>query len=317
MSGRGGRGRHNNNNGGGRGRDSGRGRSEGRGGRGGRGGPPGGRGGGRGSGREPQGRGRGGREQHRGGRGGRDAGRGGGRDAGRGAGRGSEPPCPPQATTNLIPCTISSLQTFYVYGIDCRHPNNKPIDSRSRRSSLFYLGVFGPNGLLERHYSNQSNSAKEVREQVDEWKRLVYFQNSVLFTPRPLPLDVSQGPILLVGDTVKSDNGDVLSVTDCTVYSPPVELVGPSSGSTASSHRAAPQATEVTIDLRCKDCIKSFKDEKAMMLHCRTLGHSPVTVDVGGKEETMTKKKAANREVFLQYANVVLKRALGERLKPW
>jgi hypothetical protein len=27
--------------------------------------------------------------------------------------------------------------------------------------------------------------------------------------------------------------------------------------------------------------------------------------------------KVANREIFLQYANVVLKRALGERLAPW
>ena len=272
MSGRGGRGRHNSG-----GRDSGRGRSEGR------------------------GRGRGGPQGSQGGRGGgRGRGPTGGRDGGRG-GRG-EAPCPPVASSNVIPCNISPLQTFYVYGIDCRNANDKPIDSRSRRGTLFNLAIFGPNGLMERHYSKNP----KVRDIKEEWRRILYFQNSVLFSPRPLPMvDVSQGPAILIGNDVKSDNGDILTLTDVTVYSPPVELVG------IKPARAAPQASEITIDLRCRDCIKSFQDEKAMMLHCRELGHVPVTA--GGKEET----KVANREVFLQYANVILKRALGERLKPW
>jgi hypothetical protein len=94
------------------------------------------------------------------------------------------------------------------------------------------------------------------------------------------------------------------------VYSPPAELL--------PKPRAAPQAAEpieasmanLTVELRCNDCIKTFGDEKALIAHCSQMGHSPVMVGDKGA-------KVANISLFLQYANVVLKRALGERLAPW
>ncbi len=68
----------------------------------------------------------------------------------------------------------------------------------------------------------------------------------------------------------------------------------------------------LTTDLRCAGCIKSFVDEKALLVHCQMTGHAPMFARTGGERAIL-----ANREVFLQYANVVLKRALGERLAPW
>lgn len=268
MSGRGGRGRHNT--------------------------PSGGRGGGRG--RHDSGRGRSGG----GGRGGR----------GGGGGRGPPTHCPPVASSNLVACTVSPLIKFYVYGIDAKSKSGQPIDSRSRRGSLFNMGVLGKEGLIARSLEEGGvANAKKLQEECNSWRRILYFQNSVVFSPRALPVDLSNGPVPLVGggDAPTSDNGDCMTITDVTVYGPPVEL----------ATRAAPQASgpidamaALTIDLRCSDCTKSFVNEQAMMLHCKELGHSPV---VAGNE----KLTAANKELFLQYANVVLSRALSERLAPW
>lgn len=154
-----------------------------------------------------------------------------------------------------------------------------------------------------------------------EWSRVLYFQNSVVFSRDPLPIDMSNGPVVLVGSgDVPSDNGDQMEITDVTCYSPPVELTGQVAG------RAAPQAAdivqsigELSVELRCGGCpgvpcTKTFVDEQAMMRHCAQVGHSPVIVgDKGGTDDI----QAATKEIFLQYANVVLKRALGERLMPW
>jgi hypothetical protein len=200
-----------------------------------------------------------------------------------------------------------------VYGLDAKSRNGSQIDSRSRRAQLFGFGVFDCKvGLLAR----QNHEGRKIQEVVNEWKRILFHQNSVVFSPRPLPVDLSAGPVPLVGGgsgSPESDNGDALTITDVSVYSVPKELL-------EEVQRAAPQASsaleasmrELTIDLRCSDCTKSFLDEMAMKQHCEITGHSPVIMGKGGGG-----LKVANREIFLQYANVVLKRALGERLAPW
>eukprot|EP00804_Cyclotella_cryptica_P022927 CCRYP_018744-RA/>CCRYP_018744-RA protein AED:0.29 eAED:0.29 QI:71/1/1/1/1/0.85/7/1036/740 len=310
MSARGGRGRGGRGDhpppGGGRGRGGGRdgGRGEARG------------GGGRGGGRFDSGRGGGG------GRGGRD---GGGRDSGRGGGRGrgrSEPPCPAEASSNVIPCSVSPSLRFFVYGVEATSKKGKQIDSRSRRGQLFGMAVFDAKvGLLARNYD--ANCGKKLEDVIAEWRRLLFFQNSVIFAARPLPgmEPLAKGEsVPLVGGgkgTPESDNGDAMTVTDVTQYSPPVEMI-PASAS-APKKAAPPKAdsleasmASLTVDLRCADCIKSFVDEKALLAHCQMTGHAPVIAGSGGQEA-----KPANREVFLQYANVVLKRAMGERLAPW
>ena len=68
----------------------------------------------------------------------------------------------------------------------------------------------------------------------------------------------------------------------------------------------------LTADLRCAGCIKSFGDEKALLAHFQMKGHVPMFVGTGGEGAVLAK-----RELVLQYANLVLKRALGERLAPW
>ncbi|KAL7520247.1 hypothetical protein ACHAWX_004980 [Stephanocyclus meneghinianus] len=278
-----------------------------------------GRGGGRDSGSGGAARGGGG-GRFDSGRGGRGGGRdGGGRDSGRGGGRGrSEPPCPAEASSNVIPCTVSPSLRFYVYGVEATSKNGKQIDSRSRRGQLYGLGVFDSKvGLLARNYD--ASCGKKLDDLIAEWRRLLFFQNSVIFAARPLPgMEplAKQESVPLVGGgkgTPESDNGDAMTVTDVTQYSPPAELI-PASASTAAPRKAGTleaSMASLTVDLRCADCIKSFVDDKALLAHCQMTGHAPVIAS-GGEGA-----KPANREVFLQYANVVLKRALGERLAPW
>lgn len=247
-------------------------------------------------------------------------GRGPGRfDSGRGQGRGgrggrSQPPltCPPTALSNILPCSISPNVQFYVYGIDCTNKSGQPIDSRSRRASLFYLGVGCGNythekSLLARSYREQGEG-KKWEEYKNEWGRCIYFQNSVLFCRDPLPIDLTDGPVVLVGggegEGPNSDNGDEMMITDVTRYSIPVELIRD------TSSRAAPQAAdfnvaqsfrELTLELRCagtpgSPCTKTFTDEEGMKRHCAQTGHCPVIVDdvIKGGEEV----KVANKEIF-------------------
>lgn len=314
MSGRG-RGRSE----GGRGRNSGRGgRSEGRG-RGGRSDSA------RDGGRFDSGRGGGGRyESGRGGGRGRESGGGGrGRSGGGRGGRGPEPPCPPTALSNILPCSTSPNLHFYVYGIDCSDKNGKPIDSRSRRASLFYLGMGHGNFTHEKSLlaraCQQYGEGRKLEDYKNEWGRVLYFQNSVVFSRDPLPIDLSEGKqVVLVGggDGPASDDGDGMVITDMTCYSSPVELVG----QRTATLRTAPQAAdELNLELRCggtegAPCTKTFIDEGALKRHCAQTGHSLVIV---GDNVKGGQVKVANTEIFLQYANVVLKRALSERLMPW
>ena len=87
------------------------------------------------------------------------------------------------------------------------------------------------------------------------------------------------------------------------------------------------QPSELSVELRCANCVRTFVDENALVMHCTQLGHFPVTANEGGGMGAMGSSKVeggspiiarpANRQEFVQYANVVLQRALGERLARW
>lgn len=157
---------------------------------------------------------------------------------------------------------------------------------------------------------------------MEDLRRVVFFQSSYVFSARPIPgiLSVPKGGVPIVGGgngTPNSDEGDAMTLTSLTVYSCPKEM-----GVKAPPPRAAPQAggveqlassmEAVTVDMRCADCVFSFVDENSLVAHCRETGHFPVTNT--GEQQAV---RAANKEEFIQYANVVLRRALGERLARW
>ena len=152
---------------------------------------------------------------------------------------------------------------------------------------------------------------------------------STFFSSRPLPglESVPEGGVALVGGgsgTPESDNGDAMTIMTLTVYGTPLEMMDAksrkSSGVAGGSQGAAPRAgptqevtssvSALTLDLRCSNCTKSFVDANALLAHCKESGHFAVT----SSDENIV---PANIEVFTQYANVVLDRAMSERLAKW
>mmetsp|Transcript_21287 Transcript_21287/g.46192 ORF Transcript_21287/g.46192 Transcript_21287/m.46192 type:complete len:966 (-) Transcript_21287:493-3390(-) len=261
-----------------------------------------------------------------GGRGGgyQQGGRGGGGRGGGGRGGRPDPPFPKTALSNLLPCSVMPNFKFYQYGIQCTDKHGNEIASRSRRGTLFNLGIFGPNGHIARNHGSMSKKA------VDDLRRIVFFQSSFVFSARPIPgiESISKDekiPIVGGGNgSPISDEGDAVMLTSLTVCNAPVEM-GLSRKAAAVPQRAAPQAGSpcppvgqvassmktLTVDMRCANCAYTFVDENALIAHCRETGHFPVT---SSDDEGI---RPANREEFIQYANVALRRALGERLARW
>ena len=283
-------------------------------------------------------RGRGG--QHQGGRGGGGRGRGReGRGGGGGRGSSNDAPFPKEALSNLIPCSISSNFVFYQYGIECINKKGKEIDSRSRRGVLFNMGMFGPDGYLARNCNGMS------KKEIEDLRRVLFYQGSYLLSARPIPgvgNNIPDGGIDLVGgggvgsknrrsDGVcpTSDNGDSMILTSVKVFCAPLEMkLGGGNNMAKKEPRAAPQAAEpsvqrvsssmetLTMELRCANCVYTFKDDNSLLMHCRETGHFPVTTP-GDDDGAHPAIHPANKEEFIQYANVVLRRALGERLARW
>lgn len=271
----------------GRGYNNGGGRRGNGGGRGG--GRSGGRGGGRGGGY--QGRGGGGGSQDRGGGGGYQ-GRGGGRDGGRGrgggrsGGRGRGPQITGNVTalTNVILAKTTPGFNFYFYTINSQDKNGNDISSVSRRKHLLHKGLFDK--LLKNH------------PQVESFKRQICLAGGSFYSSTPVPgLETLPLQLLDGSDTEL----DICIVQQVTCFSAPQELVGASA--------QAPVNGAVSVDFRCADCLKSFKDWDGIASHCRAAGHSPATPDPNATASTVP--------VFVQYLNIALQRALGERMVRW
>ena len=67
----------------------------------------------------------------------------------------------------------------------------------------------------------------------------------------------------------------------------------------------------IVMDNRCSQCVKAFPDVRGLLQHCSETGHKPVF----DPKESLTRE--AEPPVFLSYANMVLSRALSERLAKW
>lgn len=233
------------------------------------------------------------------GRGGRGA-RGGGRAAA-GRGRGPTIPAPREALSNLIMANVTHHFKFFQYGLDASTMSGTMIDSRRRRSELFYQGLFQSKGLLARN----GMSSKDI----DDLKRVVFFEGSFCFSARPIPgLKQEELPRVLVGSKERdldgeipmSDNGDHMTVTNCSSYGAPVSIVGP------KKKIPSKESQDITIDKRCSECTQGFSSLEGVMAHCKITGHKAEFGD-----EVL---KPARLEIFLSFCNVVLQRAMGERM---
>lgn len=65
------------------------------------------------------------------------------------------------------------------------------------------------------------------------------------------------------------------------------------------------------MDNRCSQCVKAFPDVRGLLQHCSETGHQPVFNEKGNET------REAEPAVFISFVNMVLSRALSERLAKW
>mmetsp|Transcript_16083 Transcript_16083/g.23679 ORF Transcript_16083/g.23679 Transcript_16083/m.23679 type:complete len:944 (-) Transcript_16083:8-2839(-) len=250
-----------------------------------------GRGGGRGRGSGGR---SGGRGRSSGGGGGRGGGYSGGRSSGGrgsgGRGRGGRGPSLPtkvdKAVSNVIKATATERFSFYLYSFESN------TDSRRRRLEMFDEGL-----------GSKLNAQQ---------KRKVFFEGSVAYSAIAIPgLEKSNLPKDLVkgggGKGNKKSGKEVdefLRVVNVRCLRPPPDLV------LAKSQSGRGTAGMMKADSRCGDCDKVFPDAKALVGHCQSAGHEPVT-------QVPSDAESATHAELLAYCNVVLNRALGERMARW
>jgi hypothetical protein len=279
-------GRGSGNRGGGRsdGRGGGGGRFEGRGGGGG-GGRFEGRGGGRGGGGRSDGGGRGG--------GGRsDGGRGGGRGDGGGRFSSAPPPITGSTTvqTNIVCATLTPNFQFYMYTFHTDDRDGKQITSKTRCSQLLRIGIF------DRLWKNMPASEKESRQRTIFFDGTTYF-----FSASPVP-GIETFPMdLLDGADTEMDRITLLQMQ---MYAAPVELSNGKPGPSSSPNT-------LSMDFRCADCVKSFTDFQGLKMHCQVTGHKPVS------SKNTTESTPSPIGLFSQFANLAIKKAMGERMARW
>lgn len=239
--------------------------------------------------------------------------RGCGRNNGRekvGGGRGSatsQEDNPKEALSNLIVAHVTPNFKFHQYGLDASTRAGKMIDSRRRRHELLNVGLFShTEGLLAR----KGISIKEI----DNLKRVVFMEGSFCFSARPIP-GLDNLPRVIVGTKESdrdgipvpvSDNGDAMSVVNMTSFSAPSSLCLPQTQTIPSTDDST---QEISMDRRCADCTKSFVNLEGLMAHCQITEHSPAY--------EATDATPATTEIFLSYCNIVLQRAMGERMAKW
>jgi hypothetical protein len=198
-------------------------------------------------------------------------------------------------TTNEIISNSSSFKTFaaenfsfYMYSFDSTDKHDQQIDSRWKRADLFMEGVFDK--LLKEMPSVEK----------EDLKRVVFFAGSFCFSGRRIPgLEKEKLPLEIMNGS--TSGGDTMRCVDVKHFGPPSEL------------KVAPpphSQQEIAIDTcRCSGCSRSFVSLHHLLQHCKDSGHTPVFPPaVDGPATT---------ELFIAFAAMSLRRALGERLKPW
>lgn len=141
-----------------------------------------------------------------------------------------------------------------------------------------------------------SNKAKADLE------RVVFFSGSFFYSARPIPgLEFAKLPMEILGG--ETTDGDTFAIQRVFHYKAPQVLTTP----------VTLGKNEIVCDKRCQDCVKAFPDVRGLLQHCQETGHSP-TFD---PDESGVGAKEAEAPVMLSYVNMVLSRALGERMAKW
>ena len=196
------------------------------------------------------------------------------------------------------------------------------LDSRSRRAELFWNGI-------DQHLAQGPNNNNMSRNARDNLKRMIFFAGSVFYAAREIPgLERGRLPVTLCAGT--ATNGDTMRCVGCQSYTAPTALVSPPTFTTPSPTAEAPvdnnnnsnnsNVSIVAYDgLRCQNCARTFLDEQELLQHCRRTGHSLIfrkscKVDRDNKDSGSV---PATTENFVAYVNLVLQRAMGERLTKW
>lgn len=186
----------------------------------------------------------------------------------------------------MIKAALTKNFSFYLYSVETIDKKGKLIDSRSRRADLF------GETFWDKWMSHLSPDEKK------DWKRVVAFQGSFFFSARAVPgLEAANLP-LEIGSNMQ---GETIRYVQVQHYIAPTLLATfPQSLSTS----------EVAIDShRCRDCTATFDNPGALLQHCQDRGHAPVMEQAGASP--------AATESFIAYLNIMLNRALGERLPRW
>ena len=254
-----------------------------------------------------------------GGGGGRDSRYGGGGRGGYGGGRGGgggrrgstyDGPPPTEALTNLLLCDVTPNFEFFQYGVDTSDSKGVLIQSRRRKAELVREGLFSPRGFFARNGLSEN--------EISDLRRVIFFEGSSIFSGRKFP-GMENFPIKLVGaregteaeeGVPMMDNGDCLTITNCLAYGAPEILTNQDEASINSNGQNGTQSEVPTADLRCGDCTTAFVDQGAALNHARNTGHSPYI-------KSSVDKVPAKPTLFTTYCNIVLERALGEKLARW
>lgn len=239
------------------------------------------------------------RDGGRGGRGfgGGGRGYGGGRGGGRGGGGGWSGPPPTEALSNLILAQVTPNFRFFQYGLSGVSKDGKSIDSRRRRQELFHVGIFHEEtGILARNGM--------TKKEIESLHRVVFFEGSFFFAARKIPF--LEPDMVLVGPSENGNlptmpNGDKVSITNIMAFKAPEAIATKAPEKTSDS--------DVSVDRRCGECTKAFKDLDGLMAHAKVTGHTPAYEDDDAKP--------SNIEIFTSFCNITLQRAMGERMAKW
>jgi len=195
--------------------------------------------------------------------------------------------------TNIILASVTDHFRFYQYMIRAVDKAGDQIDSSSRRAELFSIGVWDT--LLSEMPKRDKN----------DLKRVVFFAGSCCYAARPIPgLESSTLPVVVLsGDSI---DGDSITIDRVRQYTTPQELVEQSVSTVLCE-------SNLSFDLRCSNCAQAFHERESLLQHCRSSGHSPVYA-IEACDEPIA---AVSIDEFVSYTNLVLQRAMSERLVKW
>ena len=191
------------------------------------------------------------------------------------------------ALTNILLAELTPSFRFYLYTVDVFDRDGNKIQSSSRCNHLLHIGIF--DNLLK----DMPIGDKESRQ------RMIFFSGSFFFSASRVP-GLENLPLQLLDGT--DTDLETVSVRRVQCFAAPNEL-------RVSSESAKVFENAVSLDYRCSHCTMSFVDRNGCMRHCRASGHSSVISD--------TKASPASLQVFSQYANMIVQRAMGERMARW